>query len=81
MIYLIFIGSEEKHGQANPHPIFEFKSQKELDKWLKRGGQKYMDKMVENNGELYGGWPTWHELSPGGNDNPNEWLDDWMDEQ
>ena len=79
-VYLIFFGSEEKHGQVNPSPILEFESQEKFEEWQKRGGQYYMDTMIENNAALYGGWPTWHIISEGGNDDPDVLLDDFIEQ-
>jgi hypothetical protein len=79
-VYLIFFGSEEKTGQVYPSPVLEFESQEKLDEWLKRGGQNYMDEFARTNAELHGGWPTWHMISHGDNDDPDEILDEWLEE-
>jgi hypothetical protein len=40
-----------------------------------------LDAEVQLNGELYGGWPTWHVIESS-TDNQNPWheLEDWADE-
>lgn len=76
-VYLVFFSSEEKHGQTNPR-IFEFDSDVHLDQWMKRCGDEYLEKIRDTDGELYGGWPTWHTISPGGNGDADNLLDDWL---
>lgn len=77
-VYLIFFGSEEKHGQVYPE-ILEFGSEDDLNKWLGDGGQDYLDHCVKLDGEAHGGWPTWHRITPGGNLDPWETLQEWKD--
>jgi hypothetical protein len=76
-VYLVFFGSEEKHGQTSPQ-ILEFDGEVHLDEWMKRGGEDYLERIRENDGELHGGWPTWHTVSPGKNGDPDNLLDDWL---
>jgi hypothetical protein len=76
-VYLIFFGSEEKQGQVYPS-IIEFESQEQYDAWLEKGGEKYMEDWARTNADLYGGWPTWHVISPGDNENPDVVLANWI---
>jgi hypothetical protein len=90
-VYLLFSGSEEKVGQVYPS-ILEFESQAELDKWLAAGGQEYLDHSVKLDGECFGGWPSWHWITPGRdtergerkpdkNYNPWSELKEWKEDQ
>jgi len=80
--YIVLVGSEEKNGVLDP-TILGFKTTHLRKAWLERGGQKALERWERNEGECYGGWPTYYFIGPGSALDPEEWLADqnkWAEE-